>query len=60
MYMNGDAHVWEYKQKFYGQSNFLRIQLTGGTSEPPLKAVVNACSYRGIAADTFTYDRRLN
>lgn len=60
LYMNGDAHEWHYQENFYSQRNFLRIQLTGGTVEPPLKAMVNASS-QGIATQTcFLYDRRIN
>lgn len=59
MYMNGDAHEWNYQRNFFNQKNFLRIQLTGSTIEPPLKAVVNASMSQGVAANTFSYDRRL-
>lgn len=60
MYMNGDSHKWRYEQNFFGQRNFLRIQLTGGTKEPPLKVSVNASSaYQGVDG-AFSYDRRLN
>jgi hypothetical protein len=60
MYMNGDSHKWHYQPNFYGQKNFLRIQLTGGTTEPPLKVCVNASSaYQGVES-AFSYDRRLN
>jgi hypothetical protein len=60
LYMNGDAHAWHYEPKFFGQSNFLRIQLTGSTIEPPLKAMVNASAPQGFSRKVFTYDRRLN
>jgi len=60
MYMNGDAHFWHHEPNFYDQRNFLRIQLTGSTIEPPLKVMVNATSQYGIVANTFSYDRRLN
>lgn len=60
MYMNGDAHAWHHEPNFYGQRNFLRIQLTGSTVEPPLKAMVNASSSFGFVSNTFSYDRRLN
>jgi hypothetical protein len=58
LYMNGDAHVWRYEQAFLGQDNFLRIQLTGGTSEPPLKIVVDPSATHAVKA--FRYDRRLD
>jgi hypothetical protein len=57
LYMNGDAHVWRYEPNFFGQDNFLRIQLTGGTTEPPLQMIVMP---EGTYTDsTFLYDRRL-
>lgn len=59
MYVNGDAHVWSNDSRFFGQRNFLRVQLTGGTVEPPLKVMVNASSSFGVVANTFSYDRRL-
>lgn len=60
LYMNGDAHVWDVTKNFYGQSSFIRIQLTGGTSEPPLKMMVNASSSRSAVVNSFTYDRQLH
>jgi hypothetical protein len=60
MYMNGDEHVWHYEPNFYKQRNFLRIQLTGGTKEPPLKVSVNASSANHGVNGAFSYDRRLN
>jgi hypothetical protein len=54
LYMNGDAHVWDVSKNFYDQSNFLRIQLTGGTTEPPLKMMVNASSLNNVVGKTFT------
>jgi hypothetical protein len=60
MYVNGDTHEWLYEQNFYGQRNFLRIMLTGGTEEPPLKVVVNASSANHGVNGAFSYDRRLN
>jgi hypothetical protein len=59
MYMNGDEHLWHYEPNFFNQKNFLRIQLTGGTSEPPLKVSVNASSADHGVNGAFSYDRRL-
>ncbi len=59
LYINGDAHVWDVSRNFYDQSSFLRIQLTGGTIEPPLKVMVNASSSNNGVGKTFTYNRRL-
>jgi len=59
LYLNGDLHEWRYQPNFFGQPSFLRIMVTGGTHEPPLKVMVNAT---GLAADTseaFVYDRQL-
>ena len=58
LYLNGDKHVWSYDQEFLGQPSFLRIMLTGGSVEPPLKVEVTADgSYRNpwIA---FRHDRQ--
>ena len=57
LYMNGDAHKWAYEESFMGQENFLRIQLTGGTSEPPLKVIVD--SSESFIESTFRYNRGL-
>ena len=35
LYMNGDAHMWEYKPRYYGQSSFLHVVLSGEGMEPP-------------------------
>ena len=60
MYMNGDGHRWLYEPNFFGQSNFLRIMLTGGTKEPPLNVIVNASSADHGVGGAFSYDRQLN
>lgn len=52
LYVNGDAHVWRVEENF--QDRILRVQVTGGTSEPPLKVSVTADS-----ESTFQYDRQL-
>ena len=58
LYLNGDSHGWRYEDKFLGQDNFLRIQLTGGTSEPPLNVIVDPSATHAVTA--FRYDRRLD
>jgi hypothetical protein len=35
LHINGDWHEWSYDEKFYGQSNYLRIMLNGEGIEPP-------------------------
>lgn len=57
LYLNGDGHAWKYEPAFFEQENFLRIQLTGGTTEPPLKMVVDPSAK--LIRSTFLYDRRL-
>ena len=61
LYMNGDAHVWSLDSSYMGVDELLRIQLTGGTSEPPLQVIVapNAEAETASAESVFLYDRRL-
>lgn len=60
LYLNGDAHVWNYKEKFYRRPNFLRIQVTGGTRDPPLLVSLNNSDARvKPVSEVFTYDRML-
>jgi predicted phosphodiesterase len=57
LYLNGDKHTWNYEPSFFDQPSFLRITVTGGTSEPPLK--VSAETGRSAVEEVFTYDRQL-
>jgi hypothetical protein len=61
MYMNGDAHVWSYDPTYLGVEQMLRIQLTGGTTEPPLEVIVAPTDdpVDSHAESVFLYDRRL-
>jgi hypothetical protein len=67
LYLNGDAHAWRIDTDFYGQSNFLRMQVEGGTRDPPLQvtvnatadSTVNATSDRSNASAVFSYNRML-
>jgi hypothetical protein len=61
MYMNGDAHVWSYDPTYLGVEQMLRIQLTGGTTEPPLQVIVAPTDdpVDSNAESVFLYDRRL-
>jgi hypothetical protein len=61
LYLNGDAHKWNYKSDFYGQSNFLRIQVEGGTREPPLQVTLdNSKARTKPPSEVFVYDRMLS
>jgi hypothetical protein len=57
LYLNGDKHAWNYEPSFFDQPSFLRITVTGGTSEPPLK--VSAETGKSVVDEVFTYDRQL-
>eukprot|EP00980_Cylindrotheca_fusiformis_P007619 scaffold1599_cov115-Cylindrotheca_fusiformis.AAC.4 len=61
LYVNGDQHYYQFDDDFYGQSNFQRIMVEGGSSEPPLKLSVNVPSTSNHdklnAADVFAHDR---
>lgn len=61
LYLNGDAHLWSYNSSFYDVSQLLRIQLTGGTTEPPLQVIVSPSddAEDSFAEGVFLYDRRL-
>lgn len=59
LYVNGDDHEWDYKSGFYGQESFLRIMVNGGSSEPPVKLMVDGSSPSTDASEAFLYDRQL-
>lgn len=61
LYLNGDAHKWNYKQSFYGESNLLRMQVEGGVRDPPLQVSLQSNSARTKSAtQVFQYDRMLS
>lgn len=61
LYLNGDAHAWDYKESFYDRSNFLRMQVEGGTREPPLQVSLDNTNARSKpASNVFSYDRMLS
>jgi hypothetical protein len=61
LYLNGDAHKWNYQTPFYGQPNFLRIQVEGGTKEPPLQVTLdNNVARTKAPQDVFGFDRMLS
>ena len=61
LYLNGDTHLWSYNSSFFDVNQLLRIQLTGGTSEPPLQVIVAPSDHAvdNLAENVFLYDRRL-
>lgn len=60
LYLNGDSHVWEYKEKFFRRPNFLRMQVEGGTRDPPLQVSLNNTNARTKpTSEVFQYDRML-
>ena len=59
VYLNGDKHQWMFNSSFYGQNNWYRVMLQGGTTDPPLKCHVNTSSSMQTIAQTFSYDRQL-
>lgn len=60
LYLNGDKHEWLHEDSFLDQESFLRIMLTGGSSEPPLKIMVQANGKVMPPNQTFLYDRQLS
>lgn len=63
LYLNGDAHAWNYKTNFYDRSNFLRMQVEGGTREPPLQVSLDhgkTTARSKPPSEVFTYDRMLS
>ena len=58
LYLNGDKHVWSYDPEFLSQSSLLRIMLTGGSEEPPLKVVVHADGEYTNPRRAFRHDRQ--
>ena len=59
LYVNGDAHSFRYQEDFFGHSNFLRLQVQGGTRDPPLQVNVDATGVQQNAGDVFSFDRLL-
>jgi hypothetical protein len=68
LYLNGDAHVWNYEPDFFDVSQFLRIQVEGGTRDPPVAIIVNNNGGGGggggggassSPSDVFAFDRML-
>lgn len=60
LYLNGDGHEWYYEPSFLDQKSLLRIMVTGGTTEPPLKVTVNANGKNLKPSRAYKHDRRLD
>jgi hypothetical protein len=61
LYLNGDAHAFRHDTNFFSQSNFLRIQVEGGTGDPPIQVSVNTSIFFPLdISDVFSYDRMLD
>jgi len=62
LYLHGDGHNFLYTPNYQNQSNFLRIQHEGGTTEPVLKIMAGPERGKGKRSnvyDAFQYDRQL-
>lgn len=59
LYLHGDRHQWVYETSFRGQPSMLRIILSGGTVDPPLKVSVVADGTNVDTAEAFFFDRQL-
>jgi hypothetical protein len=64
LYLNGDSHVWKYEPNFFGVPQFSRIQVEGGTRNPPVEITVDIRGNipgdaEGGGANAFSYDRML-
>eukprot|EP00980_Cylindrotheca_fusiformis_P007618 scaffold1599_cov115-Cylindrotheca_fusiformis.AAC.3 len=61
LYVNGDLHYFQFDDNFYGQSNFQRIMVEGGSKQPPLKLSVKVPDTSNHdtlkAGGVFAYDR---
>ena len=60
LYMNGDQHVWQYNQNWYGQSSWLRVMLSGNAIDPPTKVTVQSNGRYQVPSEAFRIDRRLD
>jgi len=57
LYLCADSHTWLYEPNYQGRPNYLRIRVTGGVGEPPLKLVINPTAYRDDPGLAFRYER---
>mmetsp|Transcript_6432 Transcript_6432/g.7868 ORF Transcript_6432/g.7868 Transcript_6432/m.7868 type:complete len:91 (-) Transcript_6432:207-479(-) len=59
LYLCADSHTWLYEPNYQGQSNYLRIRVTGGVGEPPLKLIINPTASQEPGS-AFRYERFWN
>lgn len=64
IYINGDQHYFQFDDDFYGQPNFHRIMVEGGSSQPPLRMTVTVPTNRTAqemlpVQDIYEYNRFL-
>jgi predicted phosphodiesterase len=57
LYVNGDQHEWRYNRNFLGQSSLLRMMLTGGSAEAPLRVQINLDAATDDPTEAFDYER---
>lgn len=60
LYLCADSHVWMYEPNYYNEYNFLRIRITGGTKEPPLKMIVDPATHGNNPSMAFRHERFWN
>jgi hypothetical protein len=60
LYLNGDGHDFRHDTHFLGKTNFLRIQVEGGTRDPPIQVSVDTSNVASRdTSGVFSYDRML-
>jgi hypothetical protein len=61
IYVNGDQHYFQFDDNFYGQSNFHRIMVEGGSEQPPLQMTVTVPNDTNhdklLVQDIYEYER---
>jgi hypothetical protein len=57
LFLQGDTHRWSRQMLWLNLKNGLRVSLTGGTSEPPVKITISP-SLTTPSIQTFQLDRR--
>ena len=59
LYLQGDAHRFAYNTGMMGLPTAVQVIVRGGTTEPPLKVLVDPQAAGSGASQVFQYDRRL-
>lgn len=58
LYLNGDKHVFDFEESFMDQPSFHRLQVEGGSRDPPLQVNVKIREHTDLLVeDVFSYDR---